>query len=301
MRMLATPRLDLLLLDPRRDARDLHELLADPLMYRFAPGDRPTGTVTETRHRLGRELDGNGGWTWVIRQRPSDAAIGTVGLFQDQGTPIRGLDWKLRRDRWGRGIMGEAARAAVDHLLTQPGIDGVEAWIDSQNVRSLGVARHAGLDERGRLPLVYDDRVAQSVVMTRAARPGDPETLAVRPTVAVRDLGRSIELLTAILGLHEQFRFGEPPSFARLGVGRWSGSPGLDLRTTDGPIAGVEVALDVGISPDVVHRRVIESGLQVVEPIDDKPWYRREFRFALPEGHLLRVIGPTRPAQETIG
>jgi len=166
MQTLNTARLDLIPLDPERDADSLHSMFDDPEMLRFSTGSL-VSNVAQTRAQLAQELLENGGWTWAIRLRPSDIAIGTVGLFYDQGTPIRGLDWKLRRDYWGRGIMSEAARAAIDHLLSQPGIDGVEAWIDSQNTRSLGVARHSGLDERGRLARVYDDRVAQSVVMVR--------------------------------------------------------------------------------------------------------------------------------------
>jgi catechol 2,3-dioxygenase-like lactoylglutathione lyase family enzyme len=191
--------------------------------------------------------------------------------------------------------MSEAVRTAVDQLLAQPGTDGVEAWIDSQNSRSLGVARRAGLSERGRLPRVYGDRTAQSIVMVRAAAPRDPETLAVLPTVPVRDLERAIALLTGILGLHELFRHGDPPAFARLGVGPWSGSPGLQLRTDDGEIAALNIAFDIGIPTDVVLQRAVDAGLDVIDPVDDKPWSRREFTFALPEGHRIRVVGPIRP------
>ncbi len=295
MKTLTTARLELVPLDPHRDAPALHTMVADPRMYSYDRVHRPARDVAETRDRLAGDLAGNGGWTWAIRLRPADAAVGTVGLFYDQGTPIRGLDWKLHPDLWGRGVMGEAARVAVEHLLTQPGIDGVEAWIDSRNSRSLGVARRAGLDERSRLPLVYDDHVAQSVVMARAARPRDPETFAVRPTLQVRDLDASVGLLTTILGLHELFRHGDPASFARLGVGRWSGSPGLQLATTNDEIVPVDIDVDVGVPADTVLVRVVGAGLPIVEPIEDKPWYRREFSFTLPEGHHVKVTGPTRP------
>jgi len=288
---LTTARLELVPLDVDRDASSLHSMLGDPAMYEFAHGS-PTGNVTQTRAVLAEELAGNGGWTWAIRVRPSDDAIGTVGLFYDHGTAIRGLDWKLRRDHWGRGIMGEAARAAIDHLLAQPGIEAVEAWIDSRNVRSLGVARRAGLDERSRLARAYDQRAAQSVVMVRAAEPCDPDTLAIRAAVPVRDLEESISLLTTILGLHVSFRLGEPPNFAGLGVGPWSGSPGVRLRVTHDPIAPSEIAVDIGISTDAVFRRAIEAGVDIVEPVSDKPWYRREFAFTLPEGHRVNVSGP---------
>lgn len=294
MQMLTTARLDLVQLDPDRDAESLHAMFDDPEMLRHSHGTRHDD-IAATHARLADELAGNGGWTWVIRLRPSTMAIGTVGLFYDQGTPIRGLDWRLRRDHWGRGIMGEAARAAVNHLLSQPGIDGVEAWIDSQNSRSLGVARRAGLDERARLPRVYDDRVAQSVVMARAAIPRDPDTLSLLPSLRVVDVERSITTLSSILGLHELFRVGQPPTYARLGIAQWSGSPALQLSAADGDPGPIDIAVEVGISIDVVYERAVTVGVAILEPVAEMPWGRTEFTFALPEGHRVRVIGPGRP------
>jgi RimJ/RimL family protein N-acetyltransferase/catechol 2,3-dioxygenase-like lactoylglutathione lyase family enzyme len=295
MQTLTTSRLDLVQLDPGRDAESLHAMFDDPEMLRYSRGTLLTD-VTATRAQLADELAGNGGWTWVIRLRPADLAIGTVGLFYDQGTSIRGLDWRLRRDHWGRGIMSEAVRAAVAHLLAQPGIDGVEAWIDSQNTRSLGVARHAGLDERARLPRVYGDRVAQSVVMVRSAIPRDPDTLVMLPSLRVRDIESSIAMLTSILGLHELFRVGEPPNYARLGIAHWSGSPSLQVSAADGDIAPVDLAVDIGISIDVVYERAVTAGVSILEPVTERPWGRTVFAFALPEGHCVRVSGPGRPA-----
>lgn len=294
MQTLTTARLDLVPLDFDRDAQSLHAMFDDPEMLRYSHGTLHSD-VAATRAQLAEEFAGNGGWTWAIRLRPATAAIGTIGLFYDQGTSIRGLDWRLRRDHWGRGIMSEAARAAIEHLLAQPGIDGVEAWIDSQNVRSLGVARHAGLGERARLTRVYEDRVAQSVVMARSAVPRDPDTLVLLPSLRVRDVANSIAVLTSILGLYELFRVGEPPNYARLGVARWSGSPSLQLSRADGDIASIDVAVDIGISTDVVYERAVSAGVTILEPVTETPWGRTVFAFVLPEGHCVRVSGPERP------
>lgn len=295
MQILQTARLDLVPLDPDRDAESLHAMFDDPEMLRHSRSVL-LPDVAATRAHLAEELAGNGGWTWAIRLRPAADAIGTIGLFYDQGTSIRGLDWRLRRDHWGRGIMSEAARAAVEHLLAQQAIDGVEAWIDSQNTRSLGVARHAGLDERGRLPRVYDDRVAQSVVMARSAIPCDPDTLVLLPSLRVRDIDRSITTLASILGLYEHFRFGEPTNYARLGVAQWSGSPSLQLSLADGDITPIDIAVEIGIPTDVVYERAVAAGVSILAPVKEMPWGRTEFAFALPEGHRIRVIGPNRPS-----
>lgn len=83
--------------------------------------------------------------------------------------------------------------------------------------------------------------------------------------------------------------------FARLTVAPWAGSPGLQLGAADGDIAVTELAVDIGLSADEVHRRAIAAGVEIVAELEDKPWARREFGFALPEGHRFRVIGPSRP------
>ncbi|MEQ7127306.1 GNAT family N-acetyltransferase [Actinopolymorpha sp. B11F2] len=296
MQTLTTERLDLVPLDPDRDAECLHAMHGDPEIDPYGPYD-PTPDVAATRTRLAEELEGNGGWTWVLRLRPATDALGTIGLFFDQGTSIRGLSWYLRRDHWGRGLMSEAAPVVVDHLLAQPGIDGVEAWIDTRNTRSLGVARRARLDERARLPRVYADHTAQQIVMARAAEPRDQDVLAARPSLPVRDVPATCTLLTGVLGLSLGFDHGDPPTFARLGVGPWSGSPGIDVsRAADGDIAAATVSVDIGVPTDVVHERALTAGVKVVAPPEDMPWHRREFVFCLPEGHRVRVIGPSRPA-----
>ncbi|WP_161606220.1 GNAT family N-acetyltransferase [Microlunatus speluncae] len=295
MATMTTERLELVPLDPDRDAESLHAMYGDPDHYSFGP-EEPTVDVAATHARLTEELAGNGGWTWVLRLRPDTRALGTIGLFFDQGTSIRGLSWGLRRDHWGRGLMGEAAPVVVDHLLAQPGIDGVEAWIDTRNTRSLGVARRARLDEKARLARVYADHTAQQVVMARAAQPSDGTVLATRPSLPVRDVPETCRLLIKVLGLNLSFEYGDPPTFARLGVGPWSGSPGIDVRDADdGEIASVTVTVDIGIPTDVMHDRAVAAGLKILSSPVDQPWHTREFVFCLGEGHRVRVIGPTRP------
>lgn len=295
MQTLTTDRLELVPLEPDRDAESLHEMYADPEFHRYGSGE-PTADVAATRARLAEELAANGGWTWVLRLRPGTEALGTIGIFSDQGRSIRGLSWGIGTRHWGRGLMGEAAPVVVDHLLAQPGIDGVEAWIDTRNTRSLGVARRARLDERARLTRVYHDHTAQQVVMARAAEPTDPDVLAVRPSLPVRDVAATCRLLITVLGLHLSFTYGDPPTFARLGVGPWSGSPGVDLsRTGGGPIPETTFSVDLGVPTDPIHRRAVAAGLEIVSPPTDQLWHTREFVLRLPDRHLVRVIGPARP------
>lgn len=274
-----------------RDLDDLHSVFGDPAVSEHAPS-RASRTTADTRQRIEDEFGDNGGWTWVIRIRPSSRAVGVLGVFSGQCGPIRGLAWYLRRDAWGQGVMSEAARAMIDHLLAQPDVDGVEAWIDTRNTRSIGVARRAGLDLAGRLPRVYDDHEALSVVMARASEPRDPKIIGLQPVLMVADLDRTLSLLIGLLGFKVRFRFED--DLVRLGLTEWTSGVGIDVRLGEGSPA--TVGLDLGCAVDPVHRAVVEAGWEVTEPPQDRPWYRREFEIRLPEGHRLQVSGPLRPA-----
>src|ERR1700722_18620490 len=159
MAELSTARLVLRPLDPTLDAPDLFEMDADPLVHQFVYGSSPSRSIKQLARRLVNDLDQNGGMTWSLRLRDDPTALGTIGIFADQGTTIRGLGWSLRRSHWSQGLMSEAASEVVPFLLAQPGVDGLEAWADSRNIGSLKVAARAGLTERARLPRSYDDHV----------------------------------------------------------------------------------------------------------------------------------------------
>ncbi|MER7247773.1 GNAT family N-acetyltransferase [Kribbella sp. NPDC000426] len=289
MQMLETARLDLAEFEMGRDLPALHAMFSDP---EWARGGymTPTTSESESRERLEREFSDNGGWTWVLRVRPEQTAVGIIAVFSDQGSPIRGLGWYLQRDRWGAGLMSEAARAVVDHLLEQPSIAGVEAWIDSRNVRSIAVARHAGLDLVGRLPRTLDGgEIAQSVVMGRAAKPTDPTTFAIMPVLEVRDVAGTARLLCDVLGL--QIRF-ELKDVVHLGFTEWNGQSGLEVRRATGPVSPAAIMVEVGVLVDPLYDAVRSAGLVESTAPEDMPWYRRTFTLVLPEGHRLTISGP---------
>lgn len=287
---LTTDRLDLVPLDVERDLAALHAMFADPV-WAAAAFAEPAADLAASRDRLAENFSDNGELTWVLRPLGSPVAIGVIGVYSDQGTSIRGLSWYLRRDHWGQGLMGDAARVVVDHLLTLPEIDGVEAWIDARNGRSIGVARRARLELAGRLPRVNLGEVSQWVVMVRAARPVVPTVLGVRPQLAVRDVAATTELLVGVLGLQVLYQYGEPEvEFARLGVSRWSAAPVVDVQRSDEPLP-VMLGLDIGVPVDAVHEAVVAAGLDVEAAPADMPWARREFGFRLADGHVITVSG----------
>lgn len=297
---LNTDRLVLTPLDPSADAPALHGMLGDPAVHRYDTDAGPSASVAETEQRLRLQTEANGHTTWAIRF-PGSAAIGTIGVFADQGTTIRGVGWSLARSHWGQGITSEAARAAIPYLLAQAGVDGVEAWVDSRNVASLGVARAAGMAEQGRLPRVYDDHVAQTVVLGRAAVETDPEVFGAVATLQVENLRDTVRTLQAVLRLYVAWSVSDPPVLVGLAVAPWSGSPGFRVEQKSGSVTPTSLSFDIGVAVDVVHERVLREGLEVVEAPTDTPWYRREMAFRLPEGHLITLSGPMLPPNMQAG
>jgi RimJ/RimL family protein N-acetyltransferase/catechol 2,3-dioxygenase-like lactoylglutathione lyase family enzyme len=288
-------RLILTPLDVDADAVDLHAMKSDPEVFVFG-GTSPSTRIETTRRRLQKELRNNGNTTWVIRLRDDPRALGTIGVFGDQGTTIRGIGWSLRRSHWGLGITSEAALLAVPYLLAQPGVDGLEAWVDSRNTRSLGVARRAGMDERGRLPRTSRDGVGQTIVMARAASPEDPYVFGITTTLQVRDVPAMVTFFETALRLHLAWSVGEPATLARLAIAPWSGSPGFHLRHSTSPDPVVELSIEVGVPVETVLGRVEAAGLDAVAMPETTPWHRREFSFRLPDGHIIHISGPVPPA-----
>ena len=56
---------------------------------------------------------------------------------------------------------------------------------------------------------------------------------------------------------------------------------------------GVEVSVQVD-DVDGLYAQVVAAGLNVVKPIQDRPWRARDFRVADPDGYFVRITSPLR-------
>ena len=100
---------------------------------------------------------------WLIIERATNAIVGDIGFL---GPPDRGiveLGFSVMPDRRRRGFATEATRALVTWASQEPGVLGVIARCDIDNVASIRVLEAAGfrrqgeadghiLWERGRIP-----------------------------------------------------------------------------------------------------------------------------------------------------
>nr|WP_158103353.1 GNAT family N-acetyltransferase [Crossiella equi] len=270
-------------LDHAADATTLHQVYSDPEVMAF--WHHPVALeVPETCKRLVES-----GWAhaWAVRESETGPALGLVGILG--GVAVPGLSWILDRRYWGRGYAGEAAGAVVAHALGALGLPRVEAWVDVANTRSAGVARRAGLTERGRFAQRYPHREHphETVVFGRSAAPEQSPVLGVVSTLSVRSVEKTISLLNALVGGQVVY---EEPEFAVYGLTPWSGGPQVYLSGTPRPVP-TALSLSVLDGLAAAHARAHALGL-AVGPVEAQPWGRREFTLVTSDGHEVTVTGP---------
>ncbi|RJQ71968.1 GNAT family N-acetyltransferase [Pseudonocardiaceae bacterium YIM PH 21723] len=278
---LSTERLWLDPLDPVRDAVDLHVAFTDPEVTTFkSPVSRDVQHSVDRLTEMVRNND-----YWVVREAPDGPGIGFVGLIGGNG-----LDWLLSRGVWGRGYATEAATAVIDHAFRQPGVDRVEAWVDGANSRSLALARRVGLTERGQMP---QSGPGTRVVLGKSREPVPTFVINLVAELEVDDVAASMGLFETLFQFRAAIVVGDPPTYASLDIGPWSGSRRLDLVAAEGkPITPSSLTVELANDLDAVHARAMAAGLRIAEPVTDRPWGRREFVLVLPEGHEITVSGP---------
>lgn len=286
-------RLVLTPLDLDADAPGLHLAYGDPRVSRPWADEEAPRDEAETRERLAARVERPDGRLWTIRRAGEPDALGLVELADVTPTPW--LSWMLRREHWRRGITGEAVAALVDHLFAAEGTERVEAWADAVNTGSIGVARRAGMTERGRFTMSTPvGGTREKVVLGRVREPGPQRFYLAHPVLPVRDVEATLALLHAGLGLEPGFRVGEPARYAAARLGPWSVGPGLRLALTPGgePIAPVTVALDAGVPLAGLADRWTAAGGRTDGPVQRMPWDAYELCCLLPEGHRLLIGGP---------
>lgn len=157
-------------------ASDLPALVAmvSPEAVRRFLGNRPT-TRAEEAARLLRNA---GSWalygygTFVMRARGTDSLIGICGVFRSWRGFGEGLDdvpeagWILGEPAWGKGLAGEAMRAALDWFDETHGQQRIACMIEEGHHASLRLADVLGFKayavyqpDDGARPLVLLERL----------------------------------------------------------------------------------------------------------------------------------------------
>lgn len=87
---------------------------------------------------------------WVMIERDSRSVVGDVGFLgpPDEAGTVE-IGYSVIPGRRRRGYATEAARAIVEWALSQPGVHGVVAGCDSDNVPSIRTLERVGFRRTG--------------------------------------------------------------------------------------------------------------------------------------------------------
>ena len=137
----------------------LNAMNADPEVMRYLTAGRPE-TMEETRAMVERIMkrwqELRYSW-WALIERESEEVVGAgavqnlrreAALVPDLACPLE-IGWRLRRDRWGRGLAVEAARAMGDFVFDELKAQELLAVCDPANSASANVMKRLGMQELG--------------------------------------------------------------------------------------------------------------------------------------------------------
>src|SRR5688572_20551098 len=102
------------------------------------------------------------------------------------------------------------------------------------------------------------------------------------PTLAVRNLQASTAFYIEKLGFELGFEWGEPPELAGLNLGDVQ----LFLRQGNPAAEGCAVSFVVGDADELFEFHA-SNGVQILEPIEDRPYGLRDYAICDPDGYAL--------------
>ncbi len=140
---------------------------------------RPRATSMQEAEQLiatiAADRAANKGITWAITLHGSDTLIGTIGFYriepEHHGAEVGYL---LNPDHWGKGIMGEALDALVEHGFTTLKFHRIEAHTDPGNVPSNALLSRHGFRQEAhfREDLFWEGRFLDTLVWARLVGDG---------------------------------------------------------------------------------------------------------------------------------
>jgi RimJ/RimL family protein N-acetyltransferase len=142
-----------LTLEPLRveHAGEMHSVLDDPALYAYIGGMPPTTDQLRKRYAIqaaGHSPDRAQGWlNWIVRERETGTAIGTVQATLTPTTDARlraEVAWVIGAAHQRRGYAKEAAGAMAGWLRGH-GAEGLTAHIHPDHRASIAVATELGL------------------------------------------------------------------------------------------------------------------------------------------------------------
>ena len=158
MTLLTTSRLRL---EPFTESHivGLNQMNSDPEVMRYLAAGRPE-TLEETRALVERVMQrwveiGYSWWALIERDTEELVGAGAVQNLRREASPTPDLScpleigWRLRRDRWGRGLAVEAARAIGSFAFNELNAGEILAVCNPANTASANVMKRLGMQDDG--------------------------------------------------------------------------------------------------------------------------------------------------------
>jgi ribosomal-protein-alanine N-acetyltransferase len=129
------------------DLNRLAEILGDPQVMRYMPGDEPWPREWAERElrNLIEHWGRHGYGRWAVVDREDDRMIGWCGLGFLPELNETEVAYLLDKDYWNRGYATEAARISLKYAFEEAGLDRIIALAFPENAASIRVMEKIGM------------------------------------------------------------------------------------------------------------------------------------------------------------
>ena len=150
----------LVLTPPNFDVvEDVFRYSSDEKFCNYIDADPPQ-YISESRAFISQLISDNRSGKrcyWIIQMKDSGEAIGTIGFLYSFSTRHQVVEfgYGLATNHWGTGLFSEAADVVIRYGFIKLGIQKIQVFTRSTNLRSINSVRKLGFQEEGLLRRFY--------------------------------------------------------------------------------------------------------------------------------------------------
>lgn len=131
------------------DFKPFSDMNSDEQVMEFYPSLLSQEQSNEMALRCQSLISERGWGFWALEEKSTNCFIGFTGLHIPSHdlpfSPCVEIGWRLTPERWGQGLVTEAAQAALGVAFTKLDLDEVVSFAAKDNVRSLAVMKRLGM------------------------------------------------------------------------------------------------------------------------------------------------------------